>query len=287
MSLEDEIAGRPPGEPGRAGEAGQPGEPGRAGDAGRAGEPGEAGQPAEAGDAGEPGEAGRGGGAGRAAEISGLRAWAHPLRLRILSLVTGTAMSAAELARELGVSQALASYHLRQLADANVVELAEERTHRGGRERRYRYRVPTPTARWLPAADQASHALFVEALAAELRRRSAHRAQGTKGLAVDAELWVSPGDWEEAERKISEAAIMLHERARRPHEAGTIRTSATLVMFRMVAGQAAGPGQEVAGGDVAEGEVAREETAGGETAGEETAGGDVAGGDVAGGKTGP
>src|ERR1035438_78848 len=76
-----------------------------------------------------------------------LRALAHPLRLRMLSLLTGAAMSAAELARELGVSQALASYHLRQLADAEAVELAEERSRRGGKERRYRYRVPPSAGR--------------------------------------------------------------------------------------------------------------------------------------------
>jgi DNA-binding transcriptional ArsR family regulator len=177
-------------------------------------------------------------------EISGLRVWAHPLRLQMLSLLTGTAMSAAELARELGVSQALASYHLRQLADASVVELAEERSHRGGRERRYRYRSPAPTARWWPSADRESQAMFVAAMAAELRRRSGHRAGGTEGLAVDAELWVSQEDWDEATRLIAEAAVTLHERARRPHEPGAIRTSATLVMFAMTPGQAAGPAPE-------------------------------------------
>src|SRR5260221_10365724 len=73
--------------------------------------------------------------------IAAVRARAHPLRLRMLSLLTGAALSAAELARELEVSQALASYHLRQLADAGLVELVEERSRRGGRERRYRHRV--------------------------------------------------------------------------------------------------------------------------------------------------
>jgi len=78
--------------------------------------------------------------------IAALRARAHPLRLRMLSLLTRAALSAAELARELEVSQALASYHLRRLADAGLVELVEERSRRGGQERRYRHRVD-PTAR--------------------------------------------------------------------------------------------------------------------------------------------
>lgn len=193
-------------------------------------------------------------GAGPGPKISALRVWAHPLRLQMLSLLTGTAMSAAELARELGVSQALASYHLRQLADAQVVELTEERSHRGGQERRYRYRSPAPGSRWRPSRDQESQALFVEAMVAELRRRSADRAEGTHGLAVDAELWVSQEDWDEATRRIAEAAVMLHERARRPHEPGAIRTSATLVMFTMTdragsSGPAAGSRDPEAWGD--------------------------------------
>jgi hypothetical protein len=114
-----------------------------------------------------------------------------------------------------------------------VVELAEERSHRGGRERRYRYRAPAPGTRWRQSADRESEALFVAALATELRRRGAGRAEGTHGLAVDAELWVSRDDWDEATQRIAEAAVMLHERARRPHEPGAVRTSATLVMFEM------------------------------------------------------
>lgn len=39
----------------------------------------------------------------------GLRAVAHPVRLRILSLLTGAEMSAAEIARELDITQATAA----------------------------------------------------------------------------------------------------------------------------------------------------------------------------------
>src|SRR6187549_612915 len=53
-----------------------------------------------------------------------LRATAHPLRLEMLSLLTGAALSAAEVARELGVTQANASYHLRLLHRAGLVEEA-------------------------------------------------------------------------------------------------------------------------------------------------------------------
>src|SRR4051794_30024235 len=95
--------------------------------------------------------------------IAALRALAHPLRLRMLSLLTGTALSAAELGRELDVSQALASYHLRQLADAALVQLAEQRSRRGGRERRYRVAPVDPEWR-TPVADAEGQALLIEAL---------------------------------------------------------------------------------------------------------------------------
>lgn len=55
-----------------------------------------------------------------------LRALAHPLRLKLHALVGREgSITAAEAARELGVSQALASHHLRQLAKYGYVEPAE------------------------------------------------------------------------------------------------------------------------------------------------------------------
>jgi DNA-binding transcriptional ArsR family regulator len=164
--------------------------------------------------------------------IAALRARAHPLRLRMLSLLTGAALSAAELARELNVSQALASYHLRQLASAGLVELIEERSHRGGRERRYRHRVEPGVD--LPGGDDEGQALFVEAVVEEMRRRSLQRAQGLRGLTVDAELWVQPQDWEEARQAIAASGIALHERACRPHEPGAMHVNATVIMFPML-----------------------------------------------------
>ena len=50
--------------------------------------------------------------------VSALRSVAHPVRLRILSLVTAEAMSAADVARALDLTHANALYHLRVLHDA-------------------------------------------------------------------------------------------------------------------------------------------------------------------------
>jgi DNA-binding transcriptional ArsR family regulator len=165
-------------------------------------------------------------------ELSGLRVLAHPLRLQMLSLLTGTPLSAVELSRELDVSQALASYHLRQLHAAGVVELVEVRPRRGGRERRFIYRpgagFPGP-----PDTDDAGFALFAEAVCVELRRRSGEAQRGGPRLGVDSELWVDPGTWKAAVDAMRAASEELHERARAPRSAGTIRVSASALLFAM------------------------------------------------------
>jgi DNA-binding transcriptional ArsR family regulator len=78
--------------------------------------------------------------------VVSLRALAHPVRLQMLSLLTGAPMSAAEVARELGLTHANASYHLRQLFAAGQLVEAGEETIRGGRAKRYRYDVDAPGA---------------------------------------------------------------------------------------------------------------------------------------------
>ena len=56
---------------------------------------------------------------------------AHPLRLRILELLANGPATASRLARQLGESRGVASYHLRQLARAGIiVEDAERGTKR-------------------------------------------------------------------------------------------------------------------------------------------------------------
>ncbi len=96
------------------------------------------------------------------AATSALRAAAHPVRLRMLSLLTGTAMSAAEVARELDLTHANASYHLRQLLDADELVVDSEEKIRGGVAKRYRYpherRGENPTKRPTTSDDQVFYA---------------------------------------------------------------------------------------------------------------------------------
>jgi DNA-binding transcriptional ArsR family regulator len=162
--------------------------------------------------------------------ISQLRAGAHPVRLRILSLLTGAAMSAAEVARELDLTHANASYHLRVLADAGAVVEAGEEKIRGGVAKRYRH----PWEEQLRGpADPADRDPFVRAAAEEMVRRSGLRQEGTPQSMTDAELWVPEEAWVEAMRLVEEAARLVHAEARPPRSPGTVHVNMTAAMFRM------------------------------------------------------
>jgi DNA-binding transcriptional ArsR family regulator len=160
--------------------------------------------------------------------ISGLRATAHPLRLRMLSLLTAAPMSAAEVARELDITHANASYHLRVLHDADLVVVDGEERIRGGVAKRYRYALereePRPTPEQLTAD--------VRAMAQELLRRFEKRRPG-QGSFTDAELWVAPETWHEVTDLVQRASHLLHERAERPRTEGTIPVNLTVAAFRM------------------------------------------------------
>ncbi|MCM2427498.1 ArsR/SmtB family transcription factor [Streptomyces sp. RKAG337] len=172
-----------------------------------------------------------------------LRALAHPVRLRMLSLMWAAPLSAAELSRELAISHALASQHLRRLDAAGLVELSEVRSHRGGRERRYR------TVHGTPLSDrQDGTPLLAEALAHNLRDRAARRAPGQDGVTSDAELWVAPEAWDTFRTRISELLADLHEAARAPHTPGSVLLGATVMAFPV---QAAAADEEAGEGPAA------------------------------------
>ncbi len=168
--------------------------------------------------------------------LRALRALAHPLRLRILSLLTGQAMSAAELARALDETQANVSYHLRVLATSGHAHPVEHVTIRGGRATRYRYVQPEP----LPAADTTGgslsvedHVLYASALGRELERRTGLRDTRQRGPSTDAELWVHPEHWQEFTDAVVAASARLHARAQATGSRGTVRTSTTISLFQM------------------------------------------------------
>ena len=111
-----------------------------------------------------------------------LRAMAHPVRLRILSLLTGAALTAAEVARELELTHANASYHLRNLLAGGMIQVDGEEKIRGGVAKRYRYHAAhdqQPTrARSRPSDEQRrrSWARWADVAAAQAGRGAAAAA---------------------------------------------------------------------------------------------------------------
>lgn len=163
--------------------------------------------------------------------LDGLRVLAHPLRLRILSLLTGTAFSAAEAARELGETQANISYHFRRLHDAGLLDVAEEVQIRGGRAKRYRHHPDSGSRLFRNTPDETR--VFVTAVADELRRRAQFRAPDRPASVTDAELWVSPETWTAVREQATELSHVLHDAAQPPHSPGTVRVSASIALFEL------------------------------------------------------
>ena len=175
-------------------------------------------------------------------EVSSMRATAHPVRLQILSLLTGAELSAAEIARELDITHANASYHLRTLADAGLVVEAGEEKIRGGVAKRYRHpwdqadlagRKPSPE----DVAQQ------VHAMASELVRRFGIRAPLTPSWLTDAEMWVAPDVWEQVRDLVEQASRLVHAEAKPPRTPGTIHVNLTAAAFEMT--KPTGPTKEM------------------------------------------
>ncbi|MDN5851938.1 MAG: winged helix-turn-helix domain-containing protein [Actinomycetia bacterium] len=165
-------------------------------------------------------------------EVSSLRALAHPVRLQILSLLTGSAMSATELAEELGTTQANASYHLRALASAGYVVVDSEERIRGGMAKRYRHpwdaEVPNR-----PAHDE-DYLLYVQTMAREMVRRAAYRDPEIEHRSnTDAELWVDPDVWADVVDHVEKASMLLHGSALPPRTDGAVHVNMTASLFAM------------------------------------------------------
>jgi DNA-binding transcriptional ArsR family regulator len=166
-------------------------------------------------------------------DIASLRAIAHPVRLRILSLLTGTEMSAAEVARELDLTHANASYHLRVLADAGEVVDAGEEKIRGGVARRYRHPWDRPDREGGQSADRRSGELYLRAMADELVRRFRDRRARSRAHLTDAELWVTPQTWQRVRDLVAEAAELVPAEAMPPRSRGTVHVNMSAALFEM------------------------------------------------------
>lgn len=140
-------------------------------------------------------------------------------------MVTSAPMSASELARELGMSQAAVSYHVRQLDAAGMLELAEVRKVRGGRELRYRYRIGPSSL------DASGAALPVAAVTGEIERRLHAASDPTWAVFTDLECWIDEATWIQVAGMISDAMQLLHEQARPAPVADAVHVSATALLI--------------------------------------------------------
>jgi DNA-binding transcriptional ArsR family regulator len=165
--------------------------------------------------------------------VTRLRATAHPVRLRILSLLTAEAMSAAEVARALDLTHANASYHLRQLHDAGELVVESEEKIRGGVAKRYRYDASRDVRTQRPGIDE--RVAYARANALEVERRLREAAPGAASSS-DLETWVDVETWHRALDLLHEASHLLHAAARPAGTPETVHVSATTQAFTMSGG---------------------------------------------------
>lgn len=169
------------------------------------------------------------------APVDRLRSVAHPVRLDMLSLLTGASLSAAEVARELGITHANASYHLRRLLDAGLLVVDGEEKVNGGTAKRYRHLWDRPE----PATPLPEHVRLAEmrTLGEAIPRRYPRRLRGEPGHSSDLDAWVDPEVWDQALALLRQASTLLHASARPPRTPGTVRVSATTAAFRLKEGR--------------------------------------------------
>ena len=164
--------------------------------------------------------------------VNRLRAVAHPVRLEMLSLLTGASLSAAEVARELGITQANASYHLRVLLGAGLLVVAGEEKVNGGVAKKYRHpwdQVPDKAA----PQTETDKLAEVRVMAGAIPRRFARRQRGERSFLTDADLWVEPQVWEQVLSLVGQASHLMHANAKPPRTTGTVRANLSASAFRL------------------------------------------------------
>lgn len=158
-----------------------------------------------------------------------LRAMAHPLRLRILSVLTRTAMGASDVAAELDIENSLASYHLRELASAGLIEVVErdEDAERpvGRPPILYRYVLDYEDRLDRSEGRDAVFALMVQ----DLTRRFA--AMQSRHRIVDGEFWLSEETYKEICDLADRMSELMHDRALPPRTEGAFHASITVSVF--------------------------------------------------------
>jgi DNA-binding MarR family transcriptional regulator len=186
------------------------------------------------------------------ADPMALRALAHPLRLRLHALVGREgSITAAEAARQLGISQALASHHLRQLAKYGYVEPAA-----AGDQRERPWRVTATSQRYEPGTSteawesvEALERHTLERMAAQFTDWQQRRPDDEDGWAEQAGIsqnlvYLTREEMVEFNRKWDELITPLVGRrplgAKEKRPAGAVPVDITLVATRLRATESGG-----------------------------------------------
>ena len=161
-----------------------------------------------------------------------VKALAHPLRIRILTLLDKRTASPSELAEELGAPLGNVSYHVRQLASFGLIKLVKRTPRRGAIEHHYRAqpRRQVSDAAWARVPDIVKEAAVNAALADVAHRVAA--AAGAGGFShpdanlANVQLRLDEEGWQAVAREL--AALLdrvdeIHEESRRRSSDGEHR----------------------------------------------------------------
>jgi len=165
-------------------------------------------------------------------DLSGLRLIAHPLRLRILSLLTGNSLSAAEVARQLDETQANISYHLRRLADGGLLRLVDEQKVRGGIAKRYTH--DSASAEEFATSSSGEMRQLLTLLAQEMVRRGDSYREGSTHAFTDAQVLVTIDARDRLEEVARDLGRQIHDAAASEETAPRVPISVTVALFEMI-----------------------------------------------------
>jgi len=200
-----------------------------------------------------------------------VKAYAHPLRIQILSLLDNRVASPKQIAAELGTPLANTAYHVRQLAGLDLVELVRRTTRGGAIEHHYTARVrPTiPDEVWATLPDIVKRAYSSGTLQQAITQLVA-AADGNGFLAPDSHFTRTPGrvderGWRAISRELAKTLgrverIMEESEARlaADPEQEAIRVGVVMALFEQAAAGEPEPRAATPGGADARARAARD-----------------------------
>jgi DNA-binding transcriptional ArsR family regulator len=173
-----------------------------------------------------------------------VKALAHPLRVRILSMLDESVLSPSEIAERIDVPIGNVSYHVRQLADLGLVKLVRETPRRGAVEHHYtaeaRPLITDKAWREAPeivrramvgaALEEAGNAVNSAAIAGGFSKDGAHVSRIPARL--DERGWKQfSGELEATMKRLRKIAEASEQRLRKAGHEGERHATAVMMLF--------------------------------------------------------